>query len=63
MIIVGVPYTCPGLTYMGEITGGSPYGAGTLSGPDGSRLPTDNELDIARFQGRHVAEITGKLVR
>jgi NAD(P)H dehydrogenase (quinone) len=46
---------------MDEITGGSPYGAGTLAGSDGSRLPTENELAIARFQGKHVAEITRKL--
>jgi NAD(P)H dehydrogenase (quinone) len=63
MVIVGVPYSCPGLTNMSEITGGSPYGAGTLAGGDGSRQPTQNELDIARFQGKHVAEITAKLVR
>jgi NAD(P)H dehydrogenase (quinone) len=63
MIIVGVPYSCPGLTNMAEITGGSPYGAGTFAGPDGSRQPTQNELDIARFQGKHVAEITAKLIR
>jgi NAD(P)H:quinone oxidoreductase type IV len=63
MIIVGVPYSCAGLTYMAEMTGGSPYGAGTFSGPDGSRQPSQNELDIARFQGKHVAEITAKLIR
>jgi NAD(P)H dehydrogenase (quinone) len=62
-VLVGVPYSCPGLTNMNEITGGSPYGAGTLAGPDGKRSPSENELDIARFQGRHVAEITAKLVR
>src|SRR5215213_7900266 len=62
MIIVGVPYSCQELTNMNEITGGSPYGAGTLAGGDGSRQPSENELAIARFQGRHVAEITGKLV-
>jgi NAD(P)H dehydrogenase (quinone) len=61
MIIVGVPYACPGLTNMSEITGGSPYGAGTLAGGDGSRQPSNNELDIARYQGRHVAEIAAKL--
>jgi NAD(P)H dehydrogenase (quinone) len=48
---------------MNEITGGSPYGAGTLAGSDGSRQPSANELAIARFQGKHVAEITSKLVR
>jgi NAD(P)H dehydrogenase (quinone) len=46
---------------MTEITGGSPYGAGTLAGSDGKRLPSDNELGIARFQGRHVTEIAKKL--
>jgi NAD(P)H dehydrogenase (quinone) len=61
MIVVGVPYSCQELTNMDEITGGSPYGAGTLAGSDGSRLPTVNELAIARFQGKHVAEITRKL--
>ncbi len=60
-IIVGVPYTCQQLLNMEEITGGSPYGAGTLAGGDGSRRPSDNELEIARFQGRHVAEIAKKL--
>lgn len=62
MVIVGVPYSCQELTNMNEITGGSPYGAGTLAGSDGSRQPSANELAIARFQGRHVAEITAKLV-
>jgi NAD(P)H dehydrogenase (quinone) len=63
MIVVGVPYSCQELTNMNEITGGSPYGAGTLAGGDGSRQPTANELAIARFQGKHVAEITRKLSR
>ncbi|MBS1156102.1 MAG: wrbA [Proteobacteria bacterium] len=61
MIIVGVPYSCPELVNMAEITGGSPYGAGTLAGGDGSRQPTENELKIARFQGSHVATIAQKL--
>jgi NAD(P)H dehydrogenase (quinone) len=61
MVIVGVPYSCQELTNMKEITGGSPYGAGTLANTDGSRQPSENELKIARFQGRHVAEITAKL--
>jgi NAD(P)H dehydrogenase (quinone) len=61
MVIVGVPYSCQELTNMAEITGGSPYGAGTLAGSDGKRQPTENELAIARFQGRHVAEIAAKL--
>jgi NAD(P)H dehydrogenase (quinone) len=62
MVIVGVPYSCTELVNMAEVTGGSPYGAGTLAGGDGSRQPSANELAIARFQGRHVAEITRKLV-
>lgn len=62
MIIVGVPYSCKELTNMEEITGGTPYGATTLAGSDGSRQPSANELAIARFQGKHVAEITKKLV-
>lgn len=61
MIIVGVPYTEPGLTQMGEVTGGTPYGATTLAAADGSRQPSENELKIARTQGRHVAEIAGAL--
>jgi NAD(P)H:quinone oxidoreductase type IV len=63
MIIVGVPYSEPRLMTMTEVTGGSPYGASTLAGPDGSRVPTENELAIATFQGKHVAQITAKLVR
>lgn len=61
MIIVGVPYSEPGLTVMTEVTGGTPYGATTLAGVDNKRLPSENELKIARFQGKHVAEITRKL--
>jgi NAD(P)H dehydrogenase (quinone) len=61
MVIVGVPYSCQELLNMNEITGGSPYGASTLAGADGSRQPSENELKIARFQGRHVAEIAAKL--
>jgi len=63
MIVVGVPYSEQRLLEMGEITGGSPYGATTLAGADGSRLPSENELAIARFQGRHVAEIARQLKR
>jgi NAD(P)H dehydrogenase (quinone) len=62
MVIVGLPYTAKGQTRMDEITGGSPYGASTLAGGDGKRRPSENELELARFQGRHVAEITKKLV-
>ena len=61
MVIVGLPYSATGQTLMTEITGGSPYGATTLASGDGSRQPSANELDLARFQGRHVAEITNKL--
>ncbi|MEI7451434.1 MAG: NAD(P)H:quinone oxidoreductase [Desulfomonile sp.] len=63
MIIVGVPYSEQRLANMNEITGGTPYGASTLAGADGSRLPSENELAIARFQGQHIAEITCKLTR
>lgn len=63
MVIVGVPYSCPGLTNMDGITGGTPYGATTVVGADGSRQPSANELEIARFQGKHVAEIAAKLAR
>ncbi len=63
MVIVGVPYSEERQSILSEITGGSPYGASTVagSGPD-TRHPSENELGIARFQGRHVAEITKKLV-
>jgi len=61
MVIVGVPYSCKGLSVMTEITGGSPYGSSTLSGGDGKRMPSENELEIARFQGRHVAQIATRL--
>lgn len=61
MIIVGVPYSEQRLVKMDEITGGTPYGATTLAGTDGSRPPSANELAIARFQGRHVATIAKKL--
>jgi NAD(P)H dehydrogenase (quinone) len=63
MIIVGLPYSFAGLLRMDEITGGGPYGAATLAKPDGSRQPSENELEGARFQGRHVAEIAARLVR
>ncbi len=63
MIVVGVPYSEQKLLNMDEITGGTPYGATTLAGADGSRRPTENELAIAKFQGKHVAEIAQKLCR
>ncbi len=61
MVIVGVPYSAPGLQEMEEITGGTPYGATTLAKGDGSRQPSENELELARFQGEHVATIARKL--
>lgn len=61
MVVVGLPYSFAGNSEMGEISGGTPYGATTIAGADGSRLPSENELAGARFQGRHVAEIAGKL--
>ena len=61
MIIVGVPYSEKRQMAMDEITGGSPYGASTIAGPDRSRVPSENELEIARFQGRHVATIASRL--
>lgn len=61
MVIVGLPYAFEGNTRMDEITGGTPYGASTIAGPDGSRLPSENELAGARFQGAHVAKTASKL--
>jgi NAD(P)H dehydrogenase (quinone) len=63
MIIVGLPYSFAGLLRMDEISGGTPYGATTLAKADGSRHPSENELEGARFQGRHVAEIAARLAR
>jgi NAD(P)H dehydrogenase (quinone) len=63
MIIVGVPYSEQRQMKLDEITGGSPYGASTITGGDGSRQPSANELAIARFQGRHVATLAGQLKR
>ena len=63
MIIVGLPYAFAGQMRTDEITGGSPYGASTIAGGQGERLPTENELNAARFQGKHVSEITAKLAR
>jgi NAD(P)H dehydrogenase (quinone) len=63
MVIVGLPYSCPELADISELKGGSPYGAGTIAGADGSRTPTDREIAMARFQGSHVAGIAAKLSR
>ena len=60
-VVVGLPYAFQGQMRIDEITGGSPYGASTIAGGDGSRMPSENELDAARFQGQHVAEIAAKL--
>lgn len=62
MIIVGLPYAFQGQMRIDEITGGSPYGAGTIAGGKGERLPSANELETARFQGKHVASIASRLV-
>lgn len=61
-IIIGLPYTANELTDVSEVRGGSPYGAATIAGPDGSRQPSPQELALAQFQGRHVAQITKALV-
>jgi NAD(P)H dehydrogenase (quinone) len=61
MVIVGLPYAWQGQMTLAEITGGSPYGASTIAGGDGSRKPSANELEGARFQGAHVARIAAKL--
>ena len=63
MIIVGLPYAFEGQMRIDEITGGSPYGASTIAGAKGERTPSDNELNAAKYQGRHVAQITARLVR
>jgi NAD(P)H dehydrogenase (quinone) len=63
MIIVGLPYTFQGQSRIDGITGGSPYGASTIAGPKGERMPSENELAAARFQGKHVATIASKLTR
>jgi len=62
-VVVGLPYAFQGQMRVDEVTGGSPYGASTIAGGDGSRMPSDNELEAARFQGRHVAEISAKLAK
>lgn len=61
MVIVGVPYSEQRQMTISEITGGSPYGASTITGGDGARQPSENELAIARFQGRHVADVARRL--
>ena len=62
-VIVGLPYTFQRQMRIDEITGGSPYGASTIAGGSGERMPSENELDAARFQGKHVATIASNLKR
>ena len=61
MIYVGLPYSCPQLTDISEVKGGSPWGAATIAGADGSRQPSATELAQCEFQGRHVAAIAKRL--
>ena len=61
MVIVGLPYAFQGQMRIDEITGGSPYGASTIAGGQGERMPSNNELEAAKFQGQHVAAIAKKL--
>jgi NAD(P)H dehydrogenase (quinone) len=61
MAVVGVPYAAQELLNMDEITGGTPYGASTITGPKGERMPSANELAIARFQGKHTTQIAAKV--
>jgi len=63
MIVVGLPYSFQGQMRIDEITGGSPYGASTIAGGQGERMPSENELAAARFQGKHVATIAVKLTK
>lgn len=62
MVITGVPYSAAELLNLSEVSGGTPYGSTTIAGPKGERLPSANELAIARAQGRHVANIAARLV-
>jgi NAD(P)H dehydrogenase (quinone) len=63
MVVAGLPYTYKGQLRIDEITGGTPYGATTIAGPKGERMPSENELAAARFQGKHVASIAARLGR
>jgi NAD(P)H dehydrogenase (quinone) len=62
-VIVGLPYTFQGQMRIDEVTGGSPYGSSTIAGGQGERMPSENELAAARFQGEHVATIASKVAR
>ena len=61
LVVVGLPYSAKGQMTLDEISGGSPYGATTIAGGDGSRQPSQNELELVRYQGKHVAEVAKKL--
>ncbi|MCQ4270452.1 NAD(P)H:quinone oxidoreductase [Pseudomonas kuykendallii] len=61
MLIVGLPYSAPELSDISEVRSGSPYGAATIAGPDGSRKPSEKELSLAKFQGAHVAKLAVRL--
>jgi NAD(P)H dehydrogenase (quinone) len=61
IIVVGLPYSCEAQMGLDEIKGGSPYGASTIAGGQGERQPSEQELGMARFQGRHITEIATKL--
>ena len=63
MVVVGLPYAFAGQSRIDEITGGSPYGASTIAGGKGERMPSENELAAARWQGKHVAQIAAKLAK
>ncbi|MNP20424.1 NAD(P)H dehydrogenase (quinone) [compost metagenome] len=61
MLIAGLPYSAPELSDISELRGGSPYGAATVAGSDGSRKPSDKELSLAKFQGEHVAKLVSRM--
>ena len=61
MVVVGLPYSFAGQMSLNEVMGGSPYGAATIAGGDGRRMPSEMELEAARFQGQHVASIAATL--
>ena len=63
MVFAGVPYSAQGLLFMNELTGATPYGTSTSVGAQGERMPSNNELSVARGQGRHGAELARKLAR
>ena len=63
MIVAGLPYAFQGQMRIDEVTGGSPYGASTIAGGQGERMPSENELAAARFQGKHIATIASKLAK